>query len=245
MRQVFFIHIMKTGGTSFRRMLERELGESLYPRQKELLANRKGWYLEGHQLLEALREGTLDLRARRVVCGHYPYVLGAQLGGNLFYATFLRDPVARTISMIGHARRAHRGRRNKSVREILADREIVKCQVENYQTKVLAIESHEHPSVNASFPIDRKAFRLAAERLERLDFVGLNEKFSASLKHFSRVTGIRFSGEIKRSNVGERLHVTAEERRMIEELVPFDIELYRLAEERFRADTSSGVGRAR
>ena len=103
-----FVHIMKTAGTAFRRMLRETPGISEYPTQAELAANAREMshaerrYLPASQLLARIGSGELDLTGRQFLCGHYSASLADSLPGTWRTVTFLRDPVRRTLSMIAH-----------------------------------------------------------------------------------------------------------------------------------------------
>lgn len=101
--KLFFMHIPKTAGTSFRRFLERLVRESggvvstraadgiwssdseSYPSYAEFVANRAE-----------------PFRSCDLVCGHYPYHVTALLDPDTIVVTVLRDAIERCVSHVKH-----------------------------------------------------------------------------------------------------------------------------------------------
>jgi hypothetical protein len=232
-----FIHVMKTAGTSFRQMLEAALGDALYPTRAEMAAQPNGWYLRAPELLARIAEGRLDLGRRRVVSGHYAVRLRDELPGRWRTVIFLREPVARTLSMIAHRKR-HRGFFERhgapNVAAYLREDAFVRNQIENYQTKILAMAGSGN--VNQPYPVDETAFARAVETLLSVDCVGLTDRFQDSVAAFERLSGIRFAGEPRHANRGGRDHGASEaDLAAIRALVSYDLRLYEIARARLRA----------
>ncbi len=217
---------MKTAGTSFRRMLNDSLGMQLYPSNLELRNNNKGWYLDNHEIVDKVKnDKEFNLNERRVVCGHYPYNLGGEILSNPFYATFLREPVARTLSIIGHRKKLSPEFKDASVSEVLDKLDLMKRQVTNYQTKIFAIDDFKLKYVNSEYFVGEKQFELALNRLQKMDFIGLTEQFETSVEIFKNKTGIALK-DIQIINKGIDLTVEEEDIVRIKELVNYDILLY-------------------
>lgn len=231
-RNIFFLHIMKTAGTSMRLMLERRLREEMYPWRRDIKQNHRHQYLPNADLVERFREEDKRWPRRRVIIGHYPYVLAAEVFPKPFIATFLRDPVKRTLSIIAHRRRKSPEFADCSITEILQHRPFVEGQVLNYQTRVFAIND-PMVHVNARGTTSEADCQRALERLARTGFVGLTERFEESLALFHKRTGIRFHERPRKDNVSQPLQASAEELAMIESLVEHDQRLYQAATERF------------
>jgi hypothetical protein len=152
-----FLHIPKTGGTSFRFIAENNFGASHchtgHTRKKtfsetDLQFARKFFpglrSLAGHNLIEPTRL-------------HVP---GA------FYTTFLREPVARVISHYQDS--VLRGQNSRSFRQSLQENE----KLNNMQVRLIAGEDNVE-----------KAKQLIA----KYDFVGLTEKFDLSVHILGRL----------------------------------------------------------
>lgn len=225
-RPIFFIHIMKTAGTSFRRMLEDVFGDEIYPSSFDLNKNSKGWYLNISEILDAVKTGSIDLELKRVICGHYSFALGQHLVETPFNAVFLRDPIERTISMIHHRKRRFPELESLSISEMLEDEKWVNMQIKDYQTKVFALDDIRKPSINMEYTIDDSAYIRAVSRLLSSDFVGITEEFKASVDLFNRLTGTSL-GDIRSDNQGKYPDLTSIERDKIKNLVRYDIQLYK------------------
>ena len=100
---VFFVHVMKSGGTTITRHL-RETYEldQIYPSSAlDLRHTDAGLDLDHHLSLPYLQNLSAERRARiRVYIGHFPYVARDLLDPQLLAATVLREPVERTISLL-------------------------------------------------------------------------------------------------------------------------------------------------
>jgi hypothetical protein len=101
--RLFFMHIPKTAGTSFRRFLERSVREQ-GARVSE--RTRDGIWSEDSESYvsydEFVSEAGARLRDFELVCGHYPYHVTELLPSGVVVVTVLRDPLARCLSHVKH-----------------------------------------------------------------------------------------------------------------------------------------------
>jgi hypothetical protein len=226
-RKIFFIHIMKTAGTTFRFLLERSLGQNIYPSAEELSKQKNTWYLPCNEFVQAIRNNHKELNQKRVICGHYPYIYGEKILNSPFIASFIREHISRTISMIGHFKQINSDYSGYDISEILKIESFVKNQIENYQTKIFAINRIDIPSVNFAYPIDDESYNLARARMLKLDFLGITEQFEFSSKIFSMKTGINIIyNQDDRFNTGQSQSVTYDDIQKIKDLVYYDLKLY-------------------
>jgi hypothetical protein len=101
--KIFFMHIPKTAGTSFRRFLERSMRER---GASVSLRERDGFWSDDSE--SYLDYGTIVSDAGRalrdfdLVCGHYPYHVSELMPPDTIVVTILRDPILRCLSHIKH-----------------------------------------------------------------------------------------------------------------------------------------------
>jgi Sulfotransferase family len=175
-RALFFLHVPKTAGTSFRFILENTFGMGhchaghlgiphLSPEHLRFV--RKVFphlrSLAGHNLLDPLQHGT----------------------SSFFYMTFLREPIARVISQYqdGVHRKDHTLRNGPETFEQALRR---KEELENLHVKMMA----------GARDLDK-----AKRFLEKCDFVGLTEEFDKSLQVLERLCPQRLKLSYKRKLV--------------------------------------------
>ncbi len=232
MQRWYFIHIMKTAGTSFRAMLEAHPGLRIYPTAQDLTQQEKGWYLGPRAVLAQSHSGGIDLSETHVLCGHYAASFSEALEGDWHRVTFLRDPILRSLSRIAHRHRHVRSARPLDLWHYLEDTDFVDRHIRDYQTKVLALAPDAN--VNRACAIDTACFARACAKLHAINLVGLTEEFAASIRLFEVMSGWRFS-KLPHINKSISLNASPEVIARIKHLVPHDLELYALAREQFAA----------
>ena len=209
---IFFIHIMKTAGTSLRKMLTDSLDESLtYPNDRDLQKSPHRHYPSLSNILSQMQSG--ELRKFKILCGHYPFFLGEMVFKNPRYIVFLREPVARTISMIEHRKWKTPAFRYLSYEEILDNEDFVKKQLENYQTKVFALSDIEQCGGDTNIPLEitPENFKLALERLEKVDVIGTTENFNKSIELIEKKFGFEFKKRLYTNRGAKSDHISKKE----------------------------------
>jgi len=217
--RILFVHVMKTGGTSLRRMLELSLGaQRVYPSTDDLAGLPGQRYLQSGPLLD--RVGAI--RDHRVLVGHVRASILDDLPPRYEGATMLRDPVARSLSMLDQwLTHVEPGR---SRRELLEDVGFVDRFIRDYQTKVLATPSGE---VQVPFRVTQEELAAARGRMESLAWVGLTEDFAGSVRRFDRAFGTHLAGTERVENASALPRDDVEGlRELIEPLVQHDLSLY-------------------
>src|SRR3979409_1986805 len=104
-RRFFFMHLMKTGGTSFAFQLRKHFDNSaVFPCQGIDARDMTdvAVYASVRRLLRTSPERRADIR---VYTGHFPFIASQILDPDLVTLTLLRDPVDRTISLLKHFKR--------------------------------------------------------------------------------------------------------------------------------------------
>lgn len=193
-RPLFFVHVMRCGGTSLRAMLWRAVDQArVWPNQTDILRNA-GRYPEHDEALALPRDFFLDVD---LVSGHYPWILAEHLPRPPLVVTFLRDPVARTLSHLRRHTRVHQLDRDRGMLDLLDDARFTDASVRDYQVRYFAWRAlGERASVNHALPVDAGRLELAEERLASCDVVGVTDRFDESLRVLADVTGIDVSDEL-------------------------------------------------
>ena len=138
----FFIHVMKTGGTSFVfQMLQNFEPDEAYP---SAIDRTSPTDVTPYASIPKLLELSPERRARiRVYAGHLPYVASELLEIDLVRLTLLRDPVDRTVSMLKHVKRLFERYAEFSIDAIYDDDAVFRHYLDNAQTKVFALTVEE------------------------------------------------------------------------------------------------------
>ena len=146
----FFIHLMKTAGTSFAFQLRRQFDPSeVYP--SEGLDRRDGTDMAAYVSISRLLRLSPERRdAIRVYTGHYPYIASQLLDLDLVTLTILRNPVDRTISVLKHMKRLSRRYKTYPLEEIYEDPFVFAHFVENHQTRMFSITAPTSPRRSAA-----------------------------------------------------------------------------------------------
>lgn len=220
--RVFVVHVQRTGGTSLRWALEAACGaEAVFPSQAELDARPGGRYEPASALLERWPE----VRDHRFLVGHYLAAVADRLPGSYRTATFLRDPVARSLSIV----RLRSRESGRPVADLLADDDFLVGHVADLQTRIFGstpTDGMVRPQESA--PADDAMLERACARLETFDFVGWTEDFAASIARFDRTFGTRLQRRIRTENASVRDQVPDREiAAVVEPLVTRDRELLR------------------
>jgi hypothetical protein len=222
-RPLLFIHIPKTAGTSFRSELEQYFGgEAVFPGSWYLERLYRGDYPPVEQFtrdIEALR------RKIRVVTGHYPYSQLISVLSDVDRAVFLREPVARAISYLEHAR-ARVPRFSGSTFEAIAglEGERPNPEIVNLQTRFLS--THRRPE---------ERLDSALANLKAFEFVGITERYRESITLCNRIFKLRLAGSRHDNAGGGRCgEVSRELRQYLHQHNRDDLVLYRAALAQFR-----------
>lgn len=192
-----FVHVMKTGGTSFAdiiahnfRACDRYPDAYLTPDMNIFERFETYLYVPGF----VTRVNALQERLR-VVSGHVPYAVRSLLEGSYIAMTVLRDPVERTLSYLKHCRKYHIEHMNLSLEQIYDDAWFHASFISNYQTKIFSMSAQECLAEERYLP---GAVKLPP-RLEMADGKNLSEEVEllrrrapgrVSLECFAASTGV-------------------------------------------------------
>lgn len=229
-RPLFFIHVMKTGGTTLWMDLVAHFGqEHVYPVAggDDAVAD----YLDAARLL-ALPAEQRD--AIRVFGGHHPYVITELLGVELVRLTILREPVARTISYLKHAQRHTPRLLGWPLEEIYADGFAFPFWIANHQTKAFSLRADDldlvstPTSVMTPLEVDDERLEQAKANLATVDVVGFQERYPEFRDEVAERFGLP-QDRVPPQRVSEEVEVSAGLVERIIEDNRYDVALYEWA----------------
>ena len=198
------IHVPKCAGTSFRVLLERHFG----PRHSRLYVDDTYFAYSG----DAIRNRLLQDPEIRALSSHHVRTFPRWLAGReMFYVTFLRDPVEQFVSYMTHIQKHFSGIASKSLLEAvppdaphLSLREFARWLL----TQNRDIPFRENHNVNFfarhSSPAAPDRLEAAESALSGLFFVGITERMEESvrkLQALAQAAGLDFpTGPISTEN---------------------------------------------
>lgn len=222
---LIWLHIPKTAGTTVMTVLEREYGSRFLR-----LANRGGWR----------RFGSLPERSRRryrCIMGHMPWGLDAEIPGPAIYATMLREPVDRVVSLWRYIRtkenHAHYSEaRDRSLMEFVLARTI--ADVDNGMVRFLSgrLEVGGRP---AGTPATWADLGRAMAHLDKFAAVGFVSQFDKSIAGMAARFGWGSTDHVDMLRQGPAESIGIADLARVSEMNALDRELYAWAIQRFGA----------
>lgn len=195
---VFFVHLMKTAGTTLFRNLRLTYPlDQLYP-FRDLDVKRDGKLGIGNHSVSYLLGLTPERhRSIRVYTGHFPFVTTELLGRPVTTVTILRDPVQRTLSLLRQFRRGtpwlapeDRPTFPLPLEEIYEHPLVFETLVLNHQTKIFSMAAADAPESHMDIiDVDHARLAVAKENLTSVDVLGLTEQFDDLLDDVSTKLG--------------------------------------------------------
>jgi hypothetical protein len=180
MRAFFFIHVMKTAGTTFVRQLQQQFpAEAIYPTRGIDWTSPTD--VDAYINIPRLLSISDDRRAQvQIYTGHFPFMVCDLIDPEPVALTVLREPVERTISVLKQFKRREARFRDWSLESIYEDRPIFRFFVENHQTKVFSLAPEDNEvAINCGLTVDDARFARARENLARVDVIGVTESYDA------------------------------------------------------------------
>jgi hypothetical protein len=191
-RPFFFMHVMKTGGTTFRDHIRRNFApEQIYPGPSPPDGR---WFRTAHMMLDGLRELPPERRgAIGIYMGHFPFMARELITPTPITLTLLRDPVDRTISILKQSKRDVERHRDQPLEGIYEDPWTYQTVIRNHQAKLFAMTLEDEPeSLWDVLEVDAGRLAIAKENLERVEALGLTERFDEFLETVREQFGWRF-----------------------------------------------------
>ena len=230
-KTVLFMHIPKTGGTTFSDLLAQN-----YAPTEVLTLDGASHRAE----IERFAEMNETKRATyRLIQGHLHFGFHQFVPGESIYLTCLREPVARAVSFYAYAR----NQPDHYLHPLFVkDRLDLKGLLErkatpelfNHQTRMVAGSPRDRQA-----PVGRAELEIAKQNLtSHFLFVGLTEEFDAGLMLMSRMFGWTMPLYVKRNVTEAKIKIDsldAETHAMLREANALDLELHRFALELFEA----------
>jgi hypothetical protein len=228
----FFMHIMKTAGTSFVGELRRQFpGAAMYPSRSVDWVDAAD--VEPYVSVPRLLALPAARRAEiRVYTGHFPFYVCELIDPGLITLTVLREPVERTVSLLRHLKQLDSGFHARTLEEIYDDDFAFKCYIANHQTKVFCLTADDEArSILRPIVVDDDRFRLAKENLASVDVVGVTEQYREFLEELRHRFGWwpNRVGDARYDIGGEKWDADAAFRRRIADENSYDVEFYEFA----------------
>jgi hypothetical protein len=188
---VFFVHVMKTGGTTlFRHLRENYPLDELYPYSKlDIRYEGQRLDIRHHLSISYLRTIPEERRRHiRVYTGHFPFAAIEAMGGAFTTMTILRDPVARTLSLLRQFRRKipwvpEGGREptlaRNTLEEVYDHPTVFEPLVHDHQTKIFSMQPADEPeSYMDVLPVDEARLAVAKANLASIDLLGVTDRYN-------------------------------------------------------------------
>ena len=240
--QLIFLHIPKTAGSSLNKMLSEAYGV-------------EDQYVHYNSTLNLIKDP--KRRHRPLILGHIHYDSLQVLSTNRKVITFLREPVARTISafefMKSHPETWLGKLAQGSITEFLTHPAVIRS-IRDLQTRLLGLKlefkklyadlvagridkPHYFARIQAMAQdaVDQESLETAKERLKTLDFVGFTDTFDDDARALFAQLG-KPCHQVARTNqtiakFKKRDQYTEEEITLVRSLNSLDIQLYDFAKE--------------
>ena len=210
------MHIPKTAGTTLRKILSEAFPGDVFPSAGSVTANNG----EYPRFTELQNQRKLVDR-HRFVMGHYRLPQLLRLFPDRQIIACLREPFARSVSVIGHFWRVH----GIPPEAFLKDARLVSNQSADQQTRFLAGQPADWAGGQSEALVKQ-----ALQNLERVKILGIQERFPQFIARVGRELNLSVQTNLdRRDNVGttNMLDQLAPYADQIRDRIASDLELYR------------------
>jgi len=238
----FFIHVMKTGGLAvFTNLSKNFAPDEVYPHPTVDLGDVGSSAVRFRPFtIDYLRSLSHERRCRiRFYAGHFPYIACELLGGWFATITILREPIARTISLLRQFQRYDHspgsGGQPPSatlpLEEIYELPHVYQPLVHNHQTKIFSMTAADQPSgYMQTIDVDETRLALAKSNLDTVDVVGLTERHDDFVDELADRYGWRLKQGVRANAAPEEPpHISESFRRRIATDNAIDLDFYEYA----------------
>jgi hypothetical protein len=175
----FFVHVMKTAGTTFAMQLTLQFSpDSIYP------ARGIDWEspsdLQRYTDIPRLLAISAERRSQiRIYTGHFPYMVRELLDPRLVVLTLLRDPIERIISVLKHFKRLDDRYRDMDLEQIYDDEHIFGAFVHNQLTAIFSRTPEDgYLTIEEPITVDDHRLAVAKANLAKVQVVGLTSCYA-------------------------------------------------------------------
>lgn len=218
-----YIHMAKTGGTSVNRVAAMNYG--LF--QVISIAGR-----DSHQSMARLTGPKKHLLEKAsLVQGHSVYGLHSYTERPIWYFTFLREPVKRSLSSVRYISSTpkhslYRKIQEKGYKELFLDGSLV----DNSFCRALLPKERRKDSKNLTEADYMNALQVLREKI---GFVGFVENFDVSMGDLARCLGWKYSHGIRRNTTLDKVAKEDVDMDFIADFEKYDLRLYQEARRLF------------
>jgi hypothetical protein len=226
---VFFVHVMKTGGSTFRRHLVHQLGRDAVFPHRVLDADQELRNTSVSYLAQLPAERLAGIRA---FTGHFPFFATELVPTPSLVLTLLRDPVDRTVSYLKQHHRDRGLGPERTLESIYESKWHRRLFILDYQVRVFATTATDGiESVMEHVEIDEQRMAVAKDHLRRVDVIGMQDDHQAFVADVSRRLGWPSIAPVRDQRVSAPVEISASFRRRIAEDNRRDVEFYEFARE--------------
>lgn len=236
-RRYFFIHCLKTAGTTLSLYLRKIFAShELFP------ADRDHGNIDAVMTMEFLEERMLAEGSDiRMVMGHFPYCTTEFLSKDFETITVLREPVERTLSYLRHHRLNEPRDKDKSLEEIYDDPFRFHGAIHNHMVKMFSLDiSDKKTGMYTKVDFTRDHLEQAKQTLERVSVIGVQENYTAFCTELGDQYGWSVPGKYRANRTDSSEVVSEAFRRRIAEDNSLDNEFYQFALDVIKQRGSSG-----